>query len=114
MQTYQGQCHCGKVQFEANFELNKPYQCNCSLCKRRNAVMHRIPKGNLRITQGNADLSLYQFHTKVAKHHFCKHCGIFVYARPRTSDTEMAINLHCIDADYSNISAHHLDGKSFD
>ena len=114
MTMYTGQCHCGRVKFEADFELKRTYQCNCSYCRRRNAVMHRVATVSFRVTQGKDAITLYQFHTRVAKHYFCEHCGIFVYSRLRTSATEYAINLHAIEVDYSKFPIQQLDGKSFD
>ena len=34
-------CHCGEVEAEINLDgdLQKVLQCNCSICKRKNAVM---------------------------------------------------------------------------
>ncbi len=112
MTIYSGQCHCAKVMFEATLNLADPYQCNCSLCKRRNAVMHRVLTSHFHITHGESELMQYQFGSKVAEHYFCKHCGIFVYSRPFTSETEFAINLHNFDIDYSTLPIRLLDGQS--
>lgn len=38
LKTYKGKCHCGKFAFEyqiAEEGNNKPYDCNCSLCRIR-------------------------------------------------------------------------------
>src|SRR5215469_2894099 len=30
--TYKGGCHCGRIAFEVDGELDKVVQCNCSIC----------------------------------------------------------------------------------
>ena len=62
-------CHCGEVEAEINLDgdLRKVLQCNCSICKRRNAVMSMVKNEDFKIIKGKDKLKLYQFHTKVAK-----------------------------------------------
>ena len=66
-------CHCGAVEAEINLQddLKKIIRCNCSLCKRKGAVMSLVKNEDFKILKGADKLSLYQFHTKVAKHYFC-------------------------------------------
>ena len=37
--------------------------------------MSMVSNENFKIIKGKDKLSLYQFHTKVAKHYFCSICG---------------------------------------
>ena len=37
--------------------------------------MSMVKNDDFKITKGKDKLSLYQFHTKVAKHYFCSNCG---------------------------------------
>ena len=40
MITYCGSCHCGNVKFSFEHEpISNGVRCNCSLCKRKAAVM---------------------------------------------------------------------------
>ena len=32
---YRGGCHCGKVAYEVEGEIQETYSCNCSLCGKR-------------------------------------------------------------------------------
>ena len=75
--TYKGSCHCGKVTFELVSDLKPALRCNCSICKRKSAVMVTAKEGSFRITGGEEHLTLYQFNTNVARHYFCKVCGIY-------------------------------------
>ena len=63
-------CHCGQVEAEINIntDLEKYIRCNCSICKRKGAVMSMVKNEDFKITKGQDKLNLYQFHTKVAKH----------------------------------------------
>jgi len=42
-------------------------------------------------------LSLYRFDSKVAKHWFCKHCGIHPFSNPRAAPKMYSINVRCLD-----------------
>ena len=92
-------CHCGEVEAEINLDgdLQKVLQCNCSICKRRNAVMSMVKNEDFRIIKGEGKLKLYQFHSKVAKHYFCSSCGIYTHHNPRANPAMTGFNLGCID-----------------
>ena len=93
-------CHCGVVEAEIksseNFE--KILRCNCSICKRKGAIMSMVSNENFKIIKGKDKLSLYQFHTKVAKHYFCSICGIYTHHNPRSNPSMTGFNIGCIDS----------------
>ncbi|HMI97790.1 MAG TPA: GFA family protein [Micropepsaceae bacterium] len=97
MAVHIGSCHCGAVEFEIHSDLTSVLICDCSLCKRKNAIMTRVPKEEFRLLKGEGDLALYQWNTKIAKHYFCKHCGIYTHHQPRTAPDMIGVNLGCID-----------------
>ena len=92
-------CHCGEVEAEINLDgdLQKVLQCNCSICKRRNAVMSMVKNEDFKIIKGKDKLKLYQFHTKVAQHYFCSICGIYTHHNPRSAPAMTGFNLGCVD-----------------
>ena len=92
-------CHCGEIEAEINLDgdLQKILQCNCSFCKRRNAVMSMVKNEDFKIIKGEEKLKLYQFHSKVAKHYFCTNCGIYTHHNPRANPAMTGFNLGCID-----------------
>ena len=94
---YTGSCHCESVKFTLKTNLENVAQCNCSFCKRRNAIMALEKKEAIKITQGIENLNLYQFNTNVAKHYFCKNCGIWVYSNRRFDPSGIGVNLGCVD-----------------
>ena len=91
-------CHCKQVEAEINIEkLDKILQCNCSICKRKNAVMSMVNNEDFKIVKGKNLLNLYQFHTNIAKHYFCSNCGIYTHHNPRSNPKMTFFNLRRID-----------------
>ena len=47
-------CHCGNVEAEINVpeRMTKFLRCNCSLCKRKGAVMSMVKNEDFKITKG--------------------------------------------------------------
>ena len=83
MTTQRGSCHCGRVRFEVDLELDHVRSCDCSICRRRGALIHRVAAERLRLLTPLSDLSLYQWHTRTAEDWFCPTCGILPFRRPR-------------------------------
>lgn len=90
----QGACHCRAVQFDA--EVAEPLdgsRCNCSICAMKGAVMVYVPLAALRVTAGEGGaLACYTFNTHVAKHWFCRKCGIHCFHQTRSNPELYAIN----------------------
>lgn len=42
MKTYRGSCHCKKVRFEIDAEIDHVRACDCSICDRRSALIYRV------------------------------------------------------------------------
>lgn len=78
MQTFHGSCHCGRVRFEIDVELERTSKCNCSFCwKQRNWNIPALKPEQFRLVTGEEDLGDYartgeRFETH---HRFCRHCG---------------------------------------
>ena len=49
-----GNCHCGSVQFSIprSLDMSAVRRCDCSLCKRRGAIMLACPIADVEIEQG--------------------------------------------------------------
>jgi hypothetical protein len=92
-------CHCGQVEAEINLpnNLEKIIRCNCSICKRKGAIMSMVKNEDFKITKGLEKLKIYQFHTKVAKHYFCTNCGIYTHHNPRSNPSMTGFNVGCLD-----------------
>ncbi len=96
---HRGSCHCGGVTFEVMLPhgLVDPHHCDCSLCRRRGAIVVTVPLDDLLIIEGADLLSLYQFNTKTAKHYFCSRCGIYTHHQRRSNPEEYSVNLGCLE-----------------
>lgn len=94
-----GTCHCGAVVFEIELEdgLNQLRRCNCSLCRRKGAIMAGVPLDKLKLLKGEDSLTLYQWNTKTAKHYFCKTCGIYTHHQRRSNPNEFGVNVACLE-----------------
>ena len=93
-------CHCEKVELEIDLQeegFKKLMRCNCSLCKRKGAVMSPIEKDKVKILKGQENLKIYQYHTKVAEHYFCSICGIYTHHIMRSNPKMAGINVACLE-----------------
>ena len=115
-------CHCGEIEAEINVpdNLEKVLKCNCSICKRKGAIMSMVKNEDFKIVKGEDKLKLYQFHSKIAKHYFCSVCGIHTHNRPRINPKIYGINIACVEGinpfELKNVSVndghnHPLDQK---
>lgn len=96
-QTYSGSCHCGKIKFEVDADIDHVRVCDCSLCKKRGALNFRVAEDDLRLLTPLGELTLYQWHTRTAKDYFCPVCGILPFRRPRTAPELWTVNVRCLD-----------------
>ncbi|MDH5179590.1 MAG: GFA family protein [Gammaproteobacteria bacterium] len=116
MQRYTGTCHCGAVKFSFEHDtITKGLRCNCSICKRKGALMSTfvLAPDQINIEAGDDTLGLYKFGNKVAKHYFCKHCGIYPFHETFRIPGHYRVNLGCIDAvDIFALEVEVFDGKA--
>ena len=111
MGLYQGSCHCGAVRFEVKCEPVEMTTCDCTLCVKKNALMIRVPESALRVVAGATELATYQWNTMRAKHHFCRHCGIYTFHRKRIDPTSFGVNVFCLDGfDMGTLPVRATDG----
>lgn len=94
---YLGSCHCGAVRFEIETDFPELTMCDCSICRRKNALMVKVHESRFRLLAGESALSEYQFHTKTARHYFCKVCGIYPFHRKRFTPDTLGVNVHCLE-----------------
>jgi hypothetical protein len=113
MRTYQGSCHCGRVRFEVDAELDHVRVCDCSICRRRGALLHRVEPEHFRLREpALEELSLYTFHTHTARDYFCPTCGILPFRRPRTAPGVWSVNVRCLEGvDLDAIPIKRLQGS---
>lgn len=95
--TYDGGCHCGAVRFRVTLRERRAIACNCSICQKKGFLHLIVPPDCFTLLQGEDALSTYRFNTGVARHHFCRTCGIHPFYRPRSHPNDYDVNLRCLD-----------------
>jgi hypothetical protein len=85
------------VRFEITSDLSELTTCDCSLCRRKNALMVKVHESEFKLLAGAESLTLYQFHTFTAKHYFCRICGIYPFHRKRVTPDYLGINVFCLE-----------------
>ena len=91
-------CHCGEIKAEIDIKsFDKILRCNCSICKRKGAIMSIVKNEDFKIIKGKDKLSTYKFDSKVAQHFFCSVCGIYTHHHPRSNPSMTGFNLGCVD-----------------
>ena len=97
MQTRSGRCHCGAVRFEIDTDFPELTMCDCSICRRRNALMVKVHQSRFRLLAGEESLTEYRFHTMTARHFFCRTCSIYPFHRKRVTPDFLGVNVFCLD-----------------
>ncbi|KAI8058263.1 glutathione-dependent formaldehyde-activating [Syncephalis plumigaleata] len=99
--THTGACHCGRIQFEVdapadNLEI---IDCNCSICAKKGFLHLIVSNTRFRLLESTNkdDVSLYTFGTGIAKHYFCRVCGISPYYVPRSNPDGIDVNFRCLN-----------------
>ena len=100
------------VRFTIEAEIDHVRVCDCSICNRRGALIHRVEETSFKLLSSWDDLTIYKFHTHQATDYFCKTCGILPFRRPRTAPHLWAINVRCIEGvELNRLHVEHVNGS---
>ncbi len=113
---HSGRCHCGSVKFyvRAPAEISA-VKCNCSICEMSGFLHMLVADDKLRIECGEELLTTYQFNKNIARHTFCRVCGIKPFYRPRSNPSGFSVNVRCLDgATIESIRIDDFDGENWD
>ena len=98
MTTHIGGCHCGRVRFEVDAPADiEADRCNCSICRMSGFLHLLVAATDFRLLRGEDDLVEYRFNTGVARHLFCRHCGIKSFYVPRSHPDGISVNVNCLE-----------------
>jgi len=99
--TYHGSCHCGRITYEADIDLQAGTgRCNCTICWKRRYWGTNIKPEDFRLTCEEVGIGDYQFGTMSGHHRFCSHCGVAPYGHGYIEEmggAYVSINLACLD-----------------
>jgi hypothetical protein len=111
----EGGCHCGRVRFRVTADLDRVTECNCSMCSKKGFLHLIVAPEQFELIRGQDDLTTYQFNTKVARHTFCKVCGVHPFYVPRSDPDKIDVNARCLDGvDVASLAVKTFDGKHWE
>ncbi len=97
--VHRATCHCGAVELEVSMPngIVNPRRCDCSICRRKGAIVASVALDAIKIVKGEKHLKLYQFNTNTARHYFCSNCGIYTHHQRRSNPNEYGVNVGCLE-----------------
>ena len=111
----EGGCHCGGVRFRVAVEQFDASECNCSMCTMKGQLHLIVPLDRFELLKGGELLTTYTFNTHVAKHRFCKVCGVHPFYTPRSDPDKVDVNIRCLDDDaWRRFGFTSFDGKNWE
>ena len=112
---YTGRCHCGRIRYRVEGQVDSGMACNCSICSRRGSLLWFVPREKLELLTPEDAASTYTFNKHVIRHRFCPTCGIHPYGEGVAPDGARmaAINLRTLeDFDLDSVPVTRFDGRS--
>ncbi|HEX4052359.1 MAG TPA: GFA family protein [Steroidobacteraceae bacterium] len=99
LRKHRASCHCRGVVLELDLPdgIVDARRCNCSMCRRKGALMGAVSCDGLHVVQGQELLTVYRFNTKTAEHYFCSRCGIYTHHRRRSKPNQYGYNVGCLE-----------------
>ena len=115
LMTRHGSCHCGAVRFSVEVPpMPEAEDCNCSICRMSGFLHLIVPKAAFTLLRGEDALTTYTFNTGVAKHTFCRICGIKPFYIPRSNPDGVDVNVRCLDVPPRNLRIVPFDGSHWE
>lgn len=118
--TYKGSCHCGKVRFEADVDLQAGTgKCNCSICTKKRHWGVQVKPEDFRLQCDDADLGDYQFGSLSQHHRFCRTCGVAAFGQGYVEEiggAYISISVACLDdvdpTELAELPVQYFDGRN--
>jgi hypothetical protein len=112
---FEGGCHCRRVRFRVRADELVALDCSCSICTMKGFLHLIVAKDAFELLSGEADLTTYTFNTGVAKHTFCRVCGMHPFYTPRSHPDGVDVNVRCLDGDAaSRFTVAPFDGRNWE
>lgn len=117
MSIYEGGCHCRAIRFRVTVAKDEhiAWDCNCSMCRMKANLHLIVAKAAFELLSGADAITTYRFNTGVAKHTFCRVCGIHPFYTPRSHPDGVSVNLRCLDGDaMTRFEVRRFDGDQWE
>ena len=111
---YEGHCHCGKIAYDLEAEMQPATECNCSICSSRGYLLWFVPGDQFHLKTPEGDMAHYTFNTHRIKHCFCPKCGsaTFGMAQDKQGKPMVAVNLRYLEGvDLAQVERKQFDGR---
>ena len=112
---HEGSCHCGAVKFEITANIDKVYECNCSICSRAGWRLTFVPEAAFQLEAGEGAVADYQFNKHHSHHLFCTTCGVrsFSWGSAEDGNKTYAVNTRCLEGfEHGELPVETFDGAS--
>ena len=113
---YEGSCHCGRIAFTVEGEVDEVIDCNCSMCRRKGALLAAFPRAALTLKTPESALATYRFNRHLIDHHFCPVCGVSPFSEGKGQDGEAMtmVNVRCLPGvDLEKLKVTAFDGAAY-
>ena len=112
---YKGRCHCKAVKFEVELpDCIEVDNCNCSICAKSGVLHLIVPARDFSLLSGRDAITTYTFNTGMAKHTFCKICGVKSFYTPRSNPDGISVNFNCLDTVPDDVRIVDFDGQNWE
>jgi hypothetical protein len=112
---YRGGCHCGRVAYVVEGQLERVELCNCSICTKKAYIHWIVPRDQFHLLTPWEALATYTFNTGTAKHHFCPQCGVASFYIARSDPDKIDINVRCLEGvEIETLAADNFDGRNWE
>lgn len=114
--THHGSCHCGKVRFTVEGDVEQVIECNCSHCTRKGYLLWFVDRAACTLLTPDDDLATYTFNRHVIQHRFCLSCGCapFGLGEDPSGAKKTAVNVRCLEGvDLGSLKRVPVDGRSY-
>jgi hypothetical protein len=85
------------------------------MCTKKGILHLIVPPEAFELVSGREELTTYRFNSGVARHTFCRHCGIHPFYVPRSDPNKIDVNVRCLEGvDLSGLTPEHFDGQNWE
>jgi len=112
---HEGSCHCGRIAYAVEGDIEQVIDCNCSHCRRKGYLLWFRPRTALTLKVPESDLATYTFNTHKIRHQFCPECGVatFGFGQDKHGNALVAVNVRCLpEVELGALNIIPVDGKS--